>query len=753
MTTKQCPDADLIKRLNPYLAALEPASLQALAQSLELVSLDPGATLFRKGDLVDALFIVLDGHLQVHSEMSGSEATVLAEIGPGEPVGEFQILVGGERSNTVGTIGAVSIARCWRTTFLDLATRFDDLKVFARSYSEHRLRRNKLREVLPRLLGSMDEPLLAALEFNGSWQRLRYAEVLFHKGDAADSMSILISGRLRVGAPPRFVAEVAPGEAIGEMGLFLAGDPRSETVMAVRESEVITLSREAFERVGESHPQILSALARLLARRLRAVTSSSAPASARVKNVALIPLGDKVPIGEVTQRLVRGLGHLGTVLHLDRARMNRLLGIDESVVLAATDALNLQVADALEREEGRYDLIVFEAEATATPWTRRCLDQADRVLLVANAASDAEPDAAEKTLMTQHHAELLVHSSLVLLYPNRNRLPSGTRYWLNLRKVDSHYHMCMDREEDFERLARYVAGKAIGVVLSGGGARSTAHLGALQALREAGIPIDMIGGTSGGAAVAVEYALGKTEAEIAAKTHHVMTKVKPLNRFMPPYVALIDPRKMDRVIADSYGDSHIEDLWLPAFCVSCNLSTGDAVVHLSGPLWQAATATAAVPVLMQPVVSGSHLLVDGGVVANMPVEAMQAMGANVIIGSDVSPQEDLTAAYPGKKLPSGWRILWHRLLPFRAPLRAPSIGEIVMRLVTLNDTKTREDARQRCDLLVKPQLESFGMLQFDAIDEMVEQGHTDMQREIDALGEDSPLWPWVKELRKRREQQ
>ena len=562
-------------------------------------------------------------------------------------------------------------------------------------------------------------------------------------GEVRGRHRLLISGRLRVGAPPRFVAEIAPGEAIGEMGLFLAGEPRSETVLAVRESQVVTLARDAFERIGDAHPRLLVALAGLLARRLRAASRPAGTAGARVKNITLVPLGPEVPIGQVAERLVQGLGRLGSVLLLDRVRMNRLLRVADDTELGAKDSLNQQIAEVLEQQEHLYDLIVYQAETQATPWTRRCMDQADRVLLIADAASEAEPDASEATLMTQRHMQLLVHSSLVLLHPNRDRLPSGTRYWLAWRKVDSHYHVCMDRDADFERLARFVAGQAIGVVLSGGGGRAAAHFGVLQALEEAGIPIDMIGGTSGGGTAALEYAMGKSIPAIIERTRHVLTRIKPFNTFTWPHVCMLSTRKLDRVIAENYGAADLEDLWLPTFCVSCNLATGDEVVHLNGALTTVGAATAALPVMLPPVVQGRHLLVDGGVASNLPVRAMQDMGAHTIIGCDISPQDPLVFDQTGGKLPSGWRILWHRLLPFRESLRAPSIGETILRLVTLNDTKTRNEAWQRCDLLVRPAVDKFGMMQFDAIDEMVEIGRADARRAIETLDEQHPLRRWM----------
>jgi len=713
--------------------------MDAFAQSLTPIALAAGDTLFRRGDPVDAVYVVLDGRLDLYDATAGKEAAVLATIGPGEPVGEVQITTGGERGNDVRAAAPTTLGRCAREAFLELIARFDDLRELTRNFREHRLRRNKLRDVLPRLLGSLDEHLLAALEFSGTWRRLSYAEALFREGEPSHSMCILISGRLRVGAPPRFVAEVAPGEAIGEMGLVLDGEPRSETVLAVRESEVLELSRDAFRQIGEAHPALLSALAGLLARRLRAASRQEKGAVARVKNVVLVPLGPDVPIGEVAERLVRGLGRLGSVLHLDRARMNRLLRVADDTELGTQHALNLKIAQVLEHEEQRHDLIVYQAEASATPWTRRCMDQADRVLLVANASDDAEPDASEATLMTQRHAQLLAHSALVLLHPDRGRLPSGTRAWLGWRKVDSHYHVCMDREQDFERLARYVAGRAVGVVLSGGGGRASAHFGVLRALEEAGIPIDMVGGTSGGGTAAIEYGMGKGLPAIVERTRDVLTRIKPFNRFTLPYVSLLSTRKLERVIEENYGDAHLEDLWLPTFCVSCNLATGDEVVHLNGPLKIVGTATAALPIGLPPVVRGRDLLVDGGVAANLPVQAMLDLGAHSIVGSDVSPQDELTFDVVRNRLPTGWQILWHRLMPFRKPLRAPSIGEIILRLVTLNDTKTRNDAWRRCDLLVRPAVDEFGMMQFDAIDEMIERGHADAQRAIEALGEEHPL--------------
>ena len=129
------------------------------------------------------------------------------------------------------------------------------------------------------------------------------------------------------------------------------------------------------------------------------------------------------------------------------------------------------------------------------------------------------------------------------------------------------------------RLARLLTGRATGVVLSGGGARGFAHIGALRALHEAGVPIDAVGGTSIGAIIAALWATGMGYDEVVRRVRRTFVDVNPLNDYTMPVLSLVAGRKVGVLLRRELGDVDIEDLRLPFFCLSANLTTGQAAVH------------------------------------------------------------------------------------------------------------------------------------------------------------------------------
>src|SRR5690606_36069897 len=148
-----------------------------------------------------------------------------------------------------------------------------------------------------------------------------------------------------------------------------------------------------------------------------------------------------------------------------------------------------------------------QADATANAWTAKCLTYADRVRLVARADADPAHAAAQLAERLPHGA-LAPPAELVLLHTDAERPPRYTARWLEALAVREHHRVVEDRDVGYFRLARFLSGNAIGLVLAGGGARGFAHIGVIRALREAGIPVDVVGGTSIGSIIAGGVALG-----------------------------------------------------------------------------------------------------------------------------------------------------------------------------------------------------------------------------------------------------
>jgi predicted acylesterase/phospholipase RssA len=305
---------------------------------------------------------------------------------------------------------------------------------------------------------------------------------------------------------------------------------------------------------------------------------------------------------------------------------------------------------------------------------------------------------------------------VVLVY-RPGEVPTGTDAWIAACGAAAHHHVREGDAGDMRRLVRLLTGRAIGLVLSGGGARGFAHIGVIEALRDAGIPIDAIGGTSMGAVIAAQYATGADPARLRRVNREQWADRNPLKDKTLPVVALLAGHRLERMIDTMFGDRRIEDLWTRCFCVSADLTHAQMRVHDRGPLGRAVRASMSLPGIAIPVHEEGAMLVDGGLLNNLPADVMREMCGRVI-AVDVSPSKDLAIAAPYPPAASGWRLLWGR-----GASKLPGIGAILMRSVLLGSTRHQQTVARDVDLYLHPPLESYGMFEWTAVEAIADAGY------------------------------
>jgi NTE family protein len=382
-------------------------------------------------------------------------------------------------------------------------------------------------------------------------------------------------------------------------------------------------------------------------------------------------------------------------------------------------------------------VVFYEADPTATEWTRRCVRQADEVLLLANAQASPELSEIERTCV--RGSAIRARQDLVLLHPAHAEWASGTIEFLARRPdVQRPYQVRADNRGDLARLARFLSGNAVGLVLSGGGARGLAHAGVFRALAEAGVEVDAVGGTSMGAFLAVGQALDWSWQKIrdVSKRQAASNPTGDFN--LVPLVSLLAGKRLNRVLTSLFGNRHIEEMWRPYFCVSSNFTKACEVVHTRGDLRRALRASMAIPGVFPPVVSGDALLIDGGVFNNMPVDVMARMGVRTILAVDL--RTEITPSLFGfTEVPGGWTLLGDRLR--RAPRRrfpVPSLLNILVAASSLGSDQKVSQMAVDVDVLFKPKVGHFGMLDWKAYDRLFEEGYRSA-REV--LAKHDP-WPF-----------
>jgi NTE family protein len=549
------------------------------------------------------------------------------------------------------------------------------------------------------IFSSMPDDALEELAAAAETTRLRTGDQLMREGDPADAVYVVRHGRMRtfvhVGEERKVIGEIGRGEVVGEMAL-LTDHVRTATVEALRDSELLRIDAARFARLLAEHPAALRPVAATLVDRLRQAVHRS-EAFTVPSTIALVPLTPGA-----TEWFATTLEAELRALRRDAATLQGDGGAERS----AAELLDV---------EAQHDHLLLVADVRPTPWTRQCLRHAELVLLVA-AAGDGAPSPVERDADCADRLSRL-RTELVVLFEGE---PDAVR-WLRQRDVGRHHNVELHAPRDVARVARIVSGRALAVVLSGGGARGLAHIGVLKAFDDAGLAIDAIAGTSAGSLVAGGYALVRRTDEIEVALREFLDEVRWAGDLTVPSVALLNGRKMTEALRRAIGETPIENLRLDYFAVSTDLTARAPHVHVTGPLWRAVRASASVPGIFPPVRDGDHLLVDGGVVANLPTGIMRHRHPSAtIVGSDVGTGDaDLQAgAHSVDGVLGGWGVFIGRL---RGTDRAtPSMPRILARLTELG---RRDDERDAADLVVAPDVANFALLDGRAIDPLIDAGY------------------------------
>jgi NTE family protein len=277
-------------------------------------------------------------------------------------------------------------------------------------------------------------------------------------------------------------------------------------------------------------------------------------------------------------------------------------------------------------------------------------------------------------------------------------------------------------------MARLLARKGVGLVFAGGGARGFAHLGVWRALKEHGVEIDCVGGTSIGAVLAALVA-ADPPVENAINISRKAFSTNPTGDFnWLPLLSLIKGRRVraaiDRSIAELVGASiAVEDLWKTYFCIATNYSQAREQRILRGDLAQALLASIAIPGALPPVVHDGDLLCDGGTFNNFPVDVMRDMrGVGTVIGVDLGARSPRRLEFD--EMPGGWKLLLDRLRPrSKRRYRVPSLMAYLLNVTILYSTSRQQQLRQLTDVYFSPPLQRVGLLQWSRFDQIVQQGY------------------------------
>jgi NTE family protein len=551
-----------------------------------------------------------------------------------------------------------------------------------------------------------------------SWFSLPGGQTLFNAGEPAEQLYFVRAGRLGAfrreeGQEPQFLGVIRPGEPAGEMSL-ISGAPHSGHVVALRDSEIFSLPRDAFFEACDANPAVMTELARLMILRSRQAVTKGSGGEPSV--YGFVTVGEATPIRPMLDRIAREVGRLGYSV---------------TVIGAEAQHAPTEWFSDVERE---YDFVLYAAEADDMGWRQVVGRQVDRLFRVGQGDTLPPKDGLLRD-KDPLQAQNLV--DLILVQKRTTKWPKGSEAWLDAAQPARLFHMRRDAPEDIRRIARVLTGQSVGLVLSGGGARAYAHVGAVRALRERGVPIDFVGGVSMGAIIAAGVAMGWDGDEMDMRIKAAFVNTSPLDDIAFPLLAMTRGEKVKDRLAEHFGEVHIADLWLPFFSVSSNLTTGAYQVHRRGLLRDALRATISLPGILPPATSDNNVLVDGAVLKNFPADIMRAFQLGPIVGIDVTRGRSITADDVARPA-SVWR--WIFSGQWR---KGPPIVSLLMRAATVSSGRDLAASREATDVLVTPDVTGVEIRDWAAYDPAVEAGYKAMIEALDKLSRP------VTELRRR----
>ncbi|XP_068928805.1 patatin-like phospholipase domain-containing protein 7 isoform X3 [Petaurus breviceps papuanus] len=712
-----------------------------------------GTVVSKQGDQDVNIQFVISGMLHVYQQKIDSEENKCLFIThPGELVGQLSVLTG---EPLIFTIKANK-----ECCFLSISK--------SNFYEIMRKQPNVVLTVAHTFVKRMS-PFVRQIDFALDWMEVEAGRAIYRQSDKSDCTYIVLNGRLRSvikkdDGKKHLTGEYGRGDLIGVVET-LTYQPRATTVHAVRDSELAKLPAGALTSIKRKYPQVVTRLIHLLGEKMLgslqqgAVTGhhlglyysgnkwDSGNPSNNLSTVAIMPVSEDVPLITFTLELNHALSGIGPVLLLNSDNIKQRLGA------AALDSIHeYRLSSWLAQQEDIHRIVLYQADSTLTPWTQRCIRQADCILIVG--LGEQEPTVGELEKMLENTA-VRAQKQLILLHKEDGPEPSRTVEWLNMRTwCSGHLHLRCPRRifsrrtrtklgemyervfqkppdlhSDFSRLARVLTGNAIALVLGGGGARGCSQVGIIRALMEAGIPVDMTGGTSigsfMGALFAEERNYGQTRIRAKQWALDMTSVLKTVLDLTYPITSMFSGAAFNNGIRKVFRDKQIEDLWIPYFVITTDITASAMRVHRDGCLWRYVRASMSLSGYMPPLCDprDGHLLMDGGYINNLPADVARSMGAKVVIAIDVGSKDETDLTNYGDSL-SGWWLLWKRWNPLATKVKVLNMAEIQTRLAYVCCVRQLEMVKNSdyCEY-IRPPIDSYGTLDFGRFDEICEVGY------------------------------
>ncbi|KAI9848233.1 MAG: phosphatidylcholine and lysophosphatidylcholine phospholipase [Thelocarpon superellum] len=717
--------------------------------------------------------------------------------GPASRRSLFLIKPGG----VAGYVGTISSYR----SFIDVRAKTDVYVGFLPRSSLERIvdRYPVVLLTMAKRLTSLLPRLILHIDFALEWVQVNAGQVIYHQNDESDAIYIVLNGRLRSvreqdTGKMRVVGEYGQGESVGELEV-MTESTRPATLHAIRDTELAKFPKSLFNSLALEHPGITIKISKIIASRMRALiedplsesgassrvataaTSANVTTTVNLRTVAILPVTAGVPVVEFGSRLLSALTQIGT--------LNGVTSLNQAAILnhlgrhAFSRMGRLKLSQYLADLEEKYGMVLYVADTNVnSPWTQTCISQADCILLVALAEGSPQIGEFERFLLGMkttarkelnrvwingghHHIQMAFRTSSEPIHPQIKRFGSALKQRVQVLQAEIQkytsrrvrqtpvYSSESPFKGDFHRLARRICGKSVGLVLGGGGARGISHVGIIRALEEAGVPIDIVGGTSIGAFIGALYARDGDLVPMYGRAKKFSARMGSMWRFALdltyPAVSYTTGHEFNRGIFKTLGDSQMEDFWLEFYCNTTNISKSRSEIHTSGYAWRYVRASMSLAGLLPPLCDEGNMLLDGGYVDNLTVAHMKSLGADVIFAVDVGSVDDDSAQQFGDTLSGFWASL-NRWNPFSTHPNPPTLSEIQSRLTYVSSVDALERAKTTPGCFyMRPPIDQYGTLEFSSFDEIYDVGYQYGKKFLTQMREKGVL-PLVEETEEKK---
>jgi predicted acylesterase/phospholipase RssA/CRP-like cAMP-binding protein len=581
-----------------------------------------------------------------------------------------------------------------------------------------------LHQSLSRLFGDLDEEHIGHILSIAKQQSFEAGQYVFKQGEVGGAFYIVLSGRFRAlenaGNSIYILGDISAGEPIGEFSLFTK-EPHSASVVALRRSALLCIDAAQYLTIVQEFPHIANTLTKLIIERLRR-NAHQRKKDAAPKNIAVVNLQPDNDVSAFTSAIEQQFKNMG-------------LGITIFDEQTHTEDNNQAIFDSMEKNEG---LNFLSCDAEHLQWAKECITYCDLIIVATSFYENSSLYEIEKRLNL--YADNLMNKKIYLLFlhPENAAMPSQTSNWFKDRNFELHLHIRKNNMADVRRFCRIVTHQAIGLVLGGGGARGFAHVGVVKALQEAGVEFDFIGGTSAGAiySVALSYADFSIE-KVTAYCKMAADRKLTSNDITMPFVSIMSGKKMRKFLSEIFGDVFLEDLWVNSYCVSTNYTEAAVQVHEKGLARLQIEASIAIPGVFPPVIIDKHLHVDGGVVDNLPVEAMQKKPVRHIIAVSLSAEN--TTLIDLTKIPGSWQLFWDKLRR-KKKSTLPGLSSILINSITINSRHKMEASKPGTSIFLELDLKDYKFLEWGRWQQIVQKGYEQTKQYLHNTSAEKQFW-------------